>query len=254
MPGKRISELTALSGAGSANNDDVVIFDTPAGETKRISRSQLADGLVGDLPYTPAGFISATTIPTAIAEIVVDLTASGGAALIGNTPAGAIAATTVQAAINELNAEKQPLDAGLTSIAGLTTAADKMIYTTASDTYAVADLTAAGRAILDDADATAQRVTLGVEIGVTVQAYDADTAKIDVAQTFTAQQTVTAGLVLQSVADTAIAAVGDVINTADKVQGKVVYDTTNNRLMVASGSAAAAPWYVADGSASVTPA
>jgi hypothetical protein len=254
MPGKRISELTALSGAGSANDDDVVIFDTTASETKRISRSQLADGLVGDLPYTPAGFISATTIPTAIAEIVVDLTASGGAALIGNTPAGAIAATTVQAAINELNAEKQPLDAGLTSIAGLTTAADKMIYTTASDTYAVADLTVAGRAILDDADATAQRVTLGVEIGVTVQAYDADTAKIDVAQTFTAQQTVTAGLVLQSVADTAIAAVGDVINTADKVQGKVVYDTTNNRLMVASGSAAAAPWYVADGSASVTPA
>ena len=254
MPGKRITDLTALSGAGSANNDDVVIFDATANETKRISRSQLAAGLVGDLPYTPAGFITATTVPTAIAEIVVDLTASGGAALIGNAPSGTIAATTVQAAINELNAEKQPLDAGLTSIAGLTTAANKMIYTTASDIYAVADLTAAGRAILDDADATAQRVTLGVEIGVTVQAYDADTAKTDVAQTFTAQQTVTSGLVLQSVAATAIAAVGDAVNTANKVQGKVVYDTTNNRLMVASGSAAAAPWYVADGSASVTPA
>lgn len=292
MPGKRISELTALSGAASANNDDLVIFDTDAGETKRISRSQLADGMVGDLPYTPAGFVSATTIPTAIAEVVTDITAAGGAALIGNTPAGTIAATTVQAAINELDAEKQPLDAGLTSIAGLTTAADKMIYTTAADTYAVADLTAAGRAVLDDADATAQRVTLGLEIGVdvqaydadtakyddvtanftgtlqnggsdvvvdtdigvTVQAYDADTAKTDVAQTFTAQQTLTAGLVLQSVADTAIAAVGDAINTTDKVQGKVVYDTTNNRLMVADGSAAADPWYVVDGSASVTPA
>jgi hypothetical protein len=35
-----------------------------------------------------------------------------------------------------------------------------MIYTTASDTYAVADLTAAGRALLDDADASAQRITL----------------------------------------------------------------------------------------------
>jgi hypothetical protein len=129
-----------------------------------------------------------------------------------------------------------------------------MIYTTASDTYAVADLTAAGRAIVDDADATAQRVTLGLAIGVDVQAYDADTAKIDIAQTFTAQQTVTSGLVLQSVAATAIADVGNAVNTANKVQGKVVYDTTNNRLMVASGSAAAAPWYVADGSASVTPA
>ena len=53
----------------------------------------------------------------------------------------------------------------LTSIAGLTTAANKMIYTTASDTYAVADLTAAGRALLDDADAAAQRTTLGLGTG-----------------------------------------------------------------------------------------
>lgn len=50
MPGKRISELTALSGANSANNDDVLIFDTNAGMTKRISRSQLAEGMVPDLP------------------------------------------------------------------------------------------------------------------------------------------------------------------------------------------------------------
>jgi len=50
----------------------------------------------------------------------------------------------------------------LTSIAGLTTAADKMIYTTAADTYAVSTLTAAGRALLDDADAAAQRTTLGL--------------------------------------------------------------------------------------------
>jgi lysophospholipase L1-like esterase len=50
MPGKRISELTALSGAGSANNDDVIIFDTTASETKRISRSQLAEGMTPDLP------------------------------------------------------------------------------------------------------------------------------------------------------------------------------------------------------------
>lgn len=56
----------------------------------------------------------------------------------------------------------QGYDAGLASIAGLTTAADKMIYTTASDTYAVADLTSAGRALLDDADAAAQRTTLGL--------------------------------------------------------------------------------------------
>ena len=62
----------------------------------------------------------------------------------------------------------QAYDAGLTSIAGLTTAADKMIYTSGSDTYAVTDLTSAGRALLDDADAAAQRTTLGLVIGTDV--------------------------------------------------------------------------------------
>jgi hypothetical protein len=68
----------------------------------------------------------------------------------------------------------QAQNAALQSIAGLTTAANKMIYTTASNTYAVIDLTAAGRDLLDDADAAAQRATLGLVIGTNVQAYDAD--------------------------------------------------------------------------------
>ena len=102
MPGKRIPDLPAIAGASTANDDNLVIFDTDADTTKRILRSQLAAGLVGDLPYTPAGFISATTVPTAIAEVASDLAAAGGAALIGNTPAGTIAATTVQGAINEI--------------------------------------------------------------------------------------------------------------------------------------------------------
>lgn len=72
----------------------------------------------------------------------------------------------------------QAYDAGLQSIAGLTTAADQMIYTTAADTYATTSLTAAGRALLDDADAAAQRTTLGLAIGTNVQAYDADLAAI----------------------------------------------------------------------------
>lgn len=56
----------------------------------------------------------------------------------------------------------QAYDAALASIAGLTLASGKMLYTTGTDTFAVADITAAGRALLDDADAAAQRVTLGL--------------------------------------------------------------------------------------------
>ena len=71
------------------------------------------------------------------------------------------ALTITESQISDLGSY-QPSDAGLTSIAGLTTAADKMIYTTAADTYAVTTLTSAGRALLDDADAAAQRTTLGL--------------------------------------------------------------------------------------------
>lgn len=56
----------------------------------------------------------------------------------------------------------QPFDAFLTSIALLGTGADQMIYATAVNTAAETPLTAAGRALLDDATATAQRTTLGV--------------------------------------------------------------------------------------------
>jgi len=64
----------------------------------------------------------------------------------------------------------QAYDAGLASIAGLTTEADRMLYTTAPDVYAVGILTAAGRALLDDANAEVQRSTLGLGTIVTQNA------------------------------------------------------------------------------------
>lgn len=58
----------------------------------------------------------------------------------------------------------------------LTLSADKLLGRATSGAGAVEeiDCTAAGRALLDDADAAAQRATLGVSIGSAVQAWDAD--------------------------------------------------------------------------------
>jgi len=60
----------------------------------------------------------------------------------------------------------QAYDAGLQSISGLTTAADKMIYTSGSDTYAVTSLSSFARTILDDADGAAVVSTLGITASI----------------------------------------------------------------------------------------
>jgi hypothetical protein len=65
---------------------------------------------------------------------------------------------------NYLETLYQGLDSELTAIAGLTSAADRLPYFTGSGTASLATFTSAGRAVLDDADAAAQRVTLGVSV------------------------------------------------------------------------------------------
>ena len=63
-------------------------------------------------------------------------------------------------------------DAGLTSIAGLTTASGSYLYATANDVYTTGVITTFGRSLVDDVDASAGRTTLGLVIGTDVQAYN----------------------------------------------------------------------------------
>lgn len=73
---------------------------------------------------------------------------------------------------------KQNLDATLTALAGVTTAADKVIYATGSDAFVTTDLTSTARSLLDDTSTSAMRTTLGLAIGTDVQAYDSDLAAV----------------------------------------------------------------------------
>lgn len=52
---------------------------------------------------------------------------------------------------------------------------------------------------------------------------------------------------------TNIADVSNAINTTNKAQGRAVWDSTNNKLKVATGSATTDTWVDADGTNAVTP-
>ena len=174
------ADLTALAGLTSAADKGIQF--TGSGTAGTFTLTTAGKALLDDanastqrttLGVDPAGTDNSTDVTlTTVGSNYLSIV--GQAITVGTVPVvlGGTGATTDSGARTALGliigTNVQAYDADLTALAGLTSAADKGIQFTGSGTAAVYDLTTAGKALLDDADAAAQRTTLGLGTLATV--------------------------------------------------------------------------------------
>jgi hypothetical protein len=118
--------------------------------------------LSGNVTVTPTDL--SLVIGTNVQAFDADLTIYAGITPSANvqTLLGAANFAAVRTALSLVpGTDIQAFNANLAAIAGLTSAADRLPYFTGIGTASLAIFTAAGRALIDDADAAAQRTTLG---------------------------------------------------------------------------------------------
>lgn len=145
-------------------------IDINGGTINGITDLAVADGGTGASSAADArtnlGLVIGTNVQAFDSDLsaIAALAKTDGNFIVGNGSAWvAESGATARASLGlTIGTNVQAYDAELAAIAGLTSAADRLPYFTGSGTASLATFTAAGRALVDDANAAAQLITLGL--------------------------------------------------------------------------------------------
>lgn len=174
-------ELTSIAGLTSAA--DRLPYYTGSGTAALATFTAFARTLVDD---ATAGDARTTLgLGTIATQAASSVTITGGS-ITGITDlavadGGTGASTAADARTNlglVIGTNVQAFDAELAALAGLTSAADSLPYFTGAGTASLTTLTTYARSLLDDANASTARSTLGLVIGTDVQAQDSELTAI----------------------------------------------------------------------------
>jgi len=219
MSDLRITELNELTTL--VNADELLVSDTSTSETKKISVANFKTNVAG----------SAHTVQ------------NNGTGLTQRANLNFDGTHVVATDDSGNNQTDVALSANLQAVSGLTSAANKGIQFSGSGTAATFDLTTAGKALLDDANTTAQRSTLGlgalaVEAAVTTSLMAAGTLVI-ASETIGSNNndtTIPTSAAVKAYADS-VGGSGNKFSTiAVAGQSNVVADAATDTLTLAAGS------------------